>query len=78
LHTSAAFVDSLWQIFGPILAGVPLLAVLEPFTGDSASLVDVLRRHGVTHFVGVPSLLAAVARCLEAASETGWGVIDVD
>ena len=64
LTTSAGFVDAMWQVFGPLLGGVPL--VVAPDGGDPERLPALLATHQVTRVVLVPSALAAL---LDAAGE---------
>ena len=66
--TSLAFVDSVWEMFGPLLAGVPSVLVPDEDARDAEALVDHLARHGVTRIVLVPSLLGAL---LDAHPELG-------
>jgi amino acid adenylation domain-containing protein len=58
--TSLSFVDSLVEIFGPLLRGVPLVLLPEAVVKDPARLVDELARHGVTRLMLLPSLLRAM------------------
>ncbi|HEU0077710.1 MAG TPA: amino acid adenylation domain-containing protein, partial [Longimicrobiaceae bacterium] len=58
--TSLAFVDSVWEVFGPLLAGVPSVLVPDEDARDPEALAGVLARHGVTRIVLVPSLLRAL------------------
>jgi amino acid adenylation domain-containing protein len=55
--TAISFVDSIWETFGPLLAGVPLLIVPENAVRDARALVALLAEHRVTRFLAVPSLL---------------------
>jgi acyl-coenzyme A synthetase/AMP-(fatty) acid ligase/acyl carrier protein len=55
--TAISFVDSVWETFGPLLAGVPLLIVPEHAVRDARALVALLAAHRVTRFLAVPSLL---------------------
>jgi amino acid adenylation domain-containing protein len=55
--TSLSFVDSVWEIFGPLLQGVPNVIVPDEVLGDPARLVDLLATHRVTRIVLVPSVL---------------------
>ncbi|MET0396749.1 MAG: amino acid adenylation domain-containing protein, partial [Longimicrobiaceae bacterium] len=66
--TSLAFVDSAWEVFGPLLAGVPSVLVPDEEARDPEALVEHLSRHGVTRIVLVPSLLRAL---LDARPELG-------
>jgi len=58
--TSLAFVDSVWEVFGPLLAGVPSVLAPDDDARDPEALVALLSRHGVTRIVLVPSLLRAL------------------
>ena len=58
--TSPAFVDSVCEIFAPLLAGIPTVVVSDAAARDPRALVDVLAAHGVTRIVVVPSLLRAL------------------
>jgi amino acid adenylation domain-containing protein len=58
--TSPSFVDSAWEIFGPLLQGVPSVVVPEDTVRDVPELIQLLARHGVTRIVLVPSLLRSI------------------
>ncbi|HEY7422393.1 MAG TPA: non-ribosomal peptide synthetase, partial [Gaiellaceae bacterium] len=60
LKTRLAFVDSLWELLGPLAAGVPLVVAGESAVRDPRALAELIVREGVTRLVGVPSLLAAL------------------
>jgi len=62
--TSLSFVDSVWEIFGPLLQGVPSVIIPDALVRDPQQLVQILAAHWVTRIVLVPSLLRAL---LEAA-----------
>ncbi len=66
LRTPPTFVDANAELFGPLLAGVPIYVPPHPF--DLADVVDALATHGVTRLVLVPSLLALL---LDAAPDLG-------
>ena len=55
--TSLSFVDSVWEIFGPLLAGVPTVIISEDVLKDIHQLVETLAAHHVTRLVLVPSML---------------------
>ncbi len=55
--TSLSFVDSVWEIFGPLLQGVLSVIVPDDVVGDPPRLVDLLATHRVTRIVLVPSVL---------------------
>jgi amino acid adenylation domain-containing protein len=55
--TSLSFVDSVWEIFGPLLAGVPSVIIGSNDGKDPRKLIDILAAEQVTRIVLVPSLL---------------------
>ncbi len=55
--TNLGFVDSVWEIFGPLLAGVPNVIIPQEVMGDPEELLTTLAREQVTRIVLVPSLL---------------------
>jgi amino acid adenylation domain-containing protein len=55
--TALGFVDSIWEIFGPLLAGVRSIIVPEGYLLEPDQFVTLLTRHEVTRIVLVPSLL---------------------
>ena len=57
LKTAIAFVDSIWEMFGPLLAGVPSVILDTDQARDPAALRDALARHKVSRLLVVPSLL---------------------
>lgn len=66
--TSLSFVDSVWEIFGALLQGVPVVSVSDAIGKDPRLLVDQLAEHRVTRLVLVPSLLnELLARCRNLA-----------
>ncbi len=58
--TSLSFVDSVWEIFGPLLQGIPLVIIPDMVVRDSQQLIQTLAAHAVTRIVLVPSLLRAL------------------
>jgi acyl carrier protein len=58
--TSLSFVDSIWEIFGPLLSGVPLVIFAEDVVKDVGRFIDALEKFSVTRLVLVPSLLRAM------------------
>jgi non-ribosomal peptide synthetase component F len=58
--TSLSFVDSVWEIFGPLLQGIRSVILPEDVVGDPPRLVEVLSANRVTRIVVVPSLLRAL------------------
>jgi len=55
--TALSFVDSIWEIFGPLLRGIPNVIIPEDVVIDPALLLDLLARECVTRIVLVPTLL---------------------
>jgi amino acid adenylation domain-containing protein len=63
------FVDSLWEIFGGLLVGIPTVVLPE-----SASVIDLLvamAEQGVTRVTLVPTLLAVWLEAVESGA-VGW------
>jgi len=64
LRTSPNFVDSVWEIFGPLTHGAALRVIADADVKDPARLVERLAEHvegrAVSHLVVVPSLLSAL------------------
>ncbi len=55
--TALSFVDSIWEIFGPLLRGIRNVIIPEKIILDPEQFVRVLSRYAVTRIVLVPSLL---------------------
>ncbi|NMG06761.1 non-ribosomal peptide synthetase [Brasilonema sp. UFV-L1] len=55
--TSLNFVDSVWEIFGPLLQGVPTVIVPDEVVKNPQQFVATLAHNNVTRLVLVPSLL---------------------
>jgi amino acid adenylation domain-containing protein len=66
--TALSFIDAVWEVFGPLLAGVPLVVIPPETVRDPAASIRILARHGVTRLVVVPSLLDAM---LETVPDLG-------
>jgi amino acid adenylation domain-containing protein len=58
--TSLSFVDSVWEIFGPLLQGVRLVILPDQVVKDPQALVQGLAKNQITRIVLVPSLLQAI------------------
>ncbi|MGB1251075.1 MAG: amino acid adenylation domain-containing protein [Candidatus Promineifilaceae bacterium] len=54
--TTLNFVDSLWELWGPLLQGVELLIVADEELKDFGRFVDILASHNVHRLTLVPSL----------------------
>lgn len=55
--TTLNFVDSVWEIFGPLLQGVPNVIIPDEVLEDPDRLIDTLAAYRVTRIVLVPSFL---------------------
>src|ERR1043165_7070209 len=55
--TSLSFVDSVWEIFGPLLQGTASVIIPDEILKDPFLFVQTLGAHKVTRLVLVPSLL---------------------
>ena len=55
--TTLNFVDSIWEIFGPLLKGVPNILIPDEMIKDPTQLVRFLSENEVSRIVLVPSLL---------------------
>ncbi|MBV9768042.1 MAG: amino acid adenylation domain-containing protein, partial [Bryobacterales bacterium] len=59
-RTSLSFVDSVWEIFGPLLAGVPITIEPDETVKDTSRFAATLETSQVTRITVVPSLLRAL------------------
>jgi amino acid adenylation domain-containing protein len=64
--TNLGFVDSIWEIFGPLLAGIANVIIAPEAVRDPEEMLQVLAEEHVTRMVLVPSLLRTL---LEHAPE---------
>jgi amino acid adenylation domain-containing protein len=55
--TSMNFVDSIWEMFGPLLKGIPSVIIPDETVMDVPKFVQTLKIHRVTRIVMVPGLL---------------------
>jgi len=58
--TALSFVDSVWEVFGPLLRGVPIVIIPDTALTDTPRFVEALATAGVTRLVLVPSLLRLI------------------
>ena len=63
--TSLSFGDSIWEIFGPLLQGVPLVLIPDEVVKDPKFLIGALSANKVTRLVLVPSLLRLILESSE-------------
>lgn len=66
--TSISFVDAVWELFGPLLQGVPVVVIDDAVVRDPAWLTARLRAEYVSRLVLTPSLLQTM---LDLAGEDG-------
>jgi amino acid adenylation domain-containing protein len=71
LRTSFGFIDSLWEVFGALSHGIPLVIAPDEIATDALRLPEFLRERAVTHLVLVPSLLRALLDALSDAHDGG-------
>ncbi|WP_407895194.1 non-ribosomal peptide synthetase, partial [Scytonema sp. NUACC26] len=55
--TAISFVDSVWEIFAPLLRGVPTVIISNATILDPQLFIETLAHHKVTRIILVPSLL---------------------
>ncbi|HET8846578.1 MAG TPA: non-ribosomal peptide synthetase, partial [Ktedonobacteraceae bacterium] len=58
--TSLSFVDAVWEIFGPLLQGVPTVLLPKELLQSPDEFIETLASKGITRLVLVPSLLQAL------------------
>lgn len=58
--TSLSFVDSVWEIFGPLLQGIPSVGIAESDVFNTDIFLSVLQRQSVSRLVVVPTLLKRI------------------
>ena len=68
--TNLSFVDSVWEIFGPLLAGVASVIIADEEAKDPERLAEALARHKVSRVVLVPSLLRAMLSTVDEIGES--------
>jgi amino acid adenylation domain-containing protein len=68
-RTSLSFVDSVWELFGPLLQGVPTVLVSDEVATDQHRFVELLQEQRVSRIVLVPSLLEMLLDTTQDLSE---------
>ncbi len=58
--TTLNFVDHIWEIWGPLLAGSPVVLVSDDVVRDPRALVGALAEHAIERLTLVPSLLDVI------------------
>ncbi|MCP4179880.1 MAG: amino acid adenylation domain-containing protein [bacterium] len=51
------FIDSIWELFGGLLKGIPIAIASDIEYNNPNLLIDILNTHHVTRFVAIPELL---------------------
>src|SRR5882762_1367939 len=72
--TALSFVDSIWELFGPLLQGAPLVIIPDDTVKDPQRFVVALSVNKVTRLVLVPSLLRVI---LELGEDPGRQLPDL-
>ena len=67
--TALSFVDSIWEIFGPLLMGIPLVIIPDHTVKDPQEFVTALSVNKVTRLVLVPSLLRVILEIGDGAAK---------
>jgi amino acid adenylation domain-containing protein len=67
--TALSFVDSIWEIFGPLLMGIPLVIIPDHTVKDPQEFVTALSVNKVTRLVLVPSLLRVIIEIGDGAAK---------
>ncbi|WP_340066514.1 condensation domain-containing protein [Ascidiimonas aurantiaca] len=68
--TSISFVDHIWELYGPLLQGIPLVFYKKEQLLDIPSFIKSLYTHQVSRIVLVPSLLKEIISHRELAEES--------
>ena len=69
LHSSVAFVDSVFELLGPLCSGVSLVLLPDADARDPEKLLQAVSRHGVTRLSTVPTLARAMLTLPNAAHD---------
>lgn len=67
--TALTFVDSMSEIWAPLLIGQPVEVVSKPVIQDAQRFIDLLDRCKITRLVLVPSLLKAILTLLKSRAQ---------
>lgn len=68
--TSLSFVESISEIWGPILSGKPLQIVPKPIVQNTEKFIELLEDAKITRLFLVPSLLKAIITTLNSRRES--------
>lgn len=59
--TALAWVDSMAEVFAPLLSGVPLVTASDLDVRDASAFLDLLETHRVTRLIAVPSFVRVLS-----------------
>ncbi len=76
--TALSFVDSVWEIFGPLLQGIRNVIIPDEVLEDPHAWCKLWRRNRVTRIVLVPSLLRLLLDSVPDLQQQGTGPEIVD
>jgi amino acid adenylation domain-containing protein len=68
--TPISFVDSLAEIYAPLIGGCPLVIVPARAAKNPALLVELLARNDISRLLGVPSLIKAICEVLGKSGQS--------
>lgn len=68
--TSMTFVDSVAEIFGPLLQGIPLIVFDKHITAQPTVFIEKISHYKITRVTVVPSLLRAIFQTLTLIEKT--------
>ncbi|MFK8103154.1 MAG: non-ribosomal peptide synthase/polyketide synthase, partial [Saprospiraceae bacterium] len=60
MKTSISFVDHCWELFGPLLKGLPVVLFDKMTVLETTKFIDTLAKHEVSRMVLVPTLLREI------------------
>nr|QNH91384.1 ebony [Harmonia axyridis] len=69
--TALTFVDSISEIWGPLMRGLSLLVIPKEVTKDPERLIEALEKYKVERLVLVPSLLRSILMFVEIKKQDG-------
>lgn len=61
--TATTFVDSIWQMFGPLVGGVAMVIIPEDILRDASTCVQTLGDTGITHVVSTFGNIECIKYC---------------
>lgn len=66
--TALNFVDHVWELFGPLCKGIPVVIATQEDRNDPRAMVELIIHYKVTRIVLVPSLLISLLGILDHTS----------